>query len=155
MVYRFFFLMIRRPPRSTLFPYTTLFRSASNWEECLWQRFCQKIPLPHQRCARREHAYWFLSMLHLVSLSFPSFLGDALKFFCCCLLQQNLWFLSLFPHLLWFLRSKKSIVVSRFPPRYQPIWTIYIPFESPWLIDFKNARFDLNFWHNVMPDSAT
>src|SRR3712207_7740806 len=25
---RLFFLMIRRPPRSTLFPYTTLFRSA-------------------------------------------------------------------------------------------------------------------------------
>src|SRR3712207_9344339 len=27
MVVIFFFLMIRRPPRSTLFPYTTLFRS--------------------------------------------------------------------------------------------------------------------------------
>src|SRR3712207_8365854 len=27
MVVLFFFLMIRRPPRSTLFPYTTLFRS--------------------------------------------------------------------------------------------------------------------------------
>src|SRR6478736_3777141 len=27
----FFFLMIRRPPRSTLFPYTTLFRSSSAW----------------------------------------------------------------------------------------------------------------------------
>src|SRR3712207_9580153 len=26
-MYSFFFLMIRRPPRSTLFPYTTLFRS--------------------------------------------------------------------------------------------------------------------------------
>src|SRR5256885_12946147 len=26
----FFFLMIRRPPRSTLFPYTTLFRSDAN-----------------------------------------------------------------------------------------------------------------------------
>src|SRR6266508_4993777 len=26
-LYSFFFLMIRRPPRSTLFPYTTLFRS--------------------------------------------------------------------------------------------------------------------------------
>src|SRR2546427_10376361 len=26
----FFFLMIRRPPRSTLFPYTTLFRSAAD-----------------------------------------------------------------------------------------------------------------------------
>src|SRR5258708_34715949 len=28
----FFFLMIRRPPRSTLFPYTTLFRS-DGWRE--------------------------------------------------------------------------------------------------------------------------
>src|SRR3712207_8078430 len=28
-----FFLMIRRPPRSTLFPYTTLFRSASHFHE--------------------------------------------------------------------------------------------------------------------------
>src|SRR3989442_4578696 len=27
MISLFFFLMIRRPPRSTLFPYTTLFRS--------------------------------------------------------------------------------------------------------------------------------
>src|SRR2546426_3322816 len=27
MIFSFFFLMIRRPPRSTLFPYTTLFRS--------------------------------------------------------------------------------------------------------------------------------
>src|SRR3712207_7976155 len=27
MTYLFFFLMMRRPPRSTLFPYTTLFRS--------------------------------------------------------------------------------------------------------------------------------
>src|SRR3989337_3076406 len=28
----FFFLMIRRPPRSTLFPYTTLFRSRGCWQ---------------------------------------------------------------------------------------------------------------------------
>src|SRR5438105_8684749 len=28
--YHFFFLMIRRPPRSTLFPYTTLFRSVAH-----------------------------------------------------------------------------------------------------------------------------
>src|SRR3712207_7867735 len=27
-MFLFFFLMIRRPPRSTLFPYTTLFRSS-------------------------------------------------------------------------------------------------------------------------------
>src|SRR3712207_7268254 len=30
----FFFLMIRRPPRSTLFPYTTLFRSAAAQYAC-------------------------------------------------------------------------------------------------------------------------
>src|SRR5258708_22887499 len=29
MILLFFFLMIRRPPRSTLFPYTTLFRSSA------------------------------------------------------------------------------------------------------------------------------
>src|SRR5476649_3014899 len=31
----FFFLMIRRPPRSTLFPYTTLFRSCclNHWKD--------------------------------------------------------------------------------------------------------------------------
>ena len=33
----------------------------------------------------------------------------------------------------------------RLPPRCQPIWTIYIPFESPILIDCRNARFDFNF----------
>src|SRR3712207_7548232 len=31
-VFFFFFLMIRRPPRSTLFPYTTLFRSPGEEE---------------------------------------------------------------------------------------------------------------------------
>src|SRR2546427_6814982 len=30
----FFFLMIRRPPRSTLFPYTTLFRSRARRRRC-------------------------------------------------------------------------------------------------------------------------
>src|SRR5260221_12076877 len=30
LAFFFFFLMIRRPPRSTLFPYTTLFRSAQH-----------------------------------------------------------------------------------------------------------------------------
>src|SRR2546426_7687210 len=47
----FFFLMIRRPPRSTLFPYTTLFRSgltdtskniavAPIWDTCGMAGFC-------------------------------------------------------------------------------------------------------------------
>src|SRR5438034_10924781 len=35
--FAFFFLMIRRPPRSTLFPYTTLFRShpLEAWDKLL------------------------------------------------------------------------------------------------------------------------
>src|SRR5437868_11495528 len=32
----FFFLMLRQPPRSTLFPYTTLFRSAHHRFRKLW-----------------------------------------------------------------------------------------------------------------------
>ena len=36
----FFFLMIRRPPRSTLFPYTTLFRSLHNAPDHLAAALC-------------------------------------------------------------------------------------------------------------------
>src|SRR2546429_1547604 len=47
--YFFFFLMIRRPPRSTLFPYTTLFRSIV---------VCASVEPAHhifRRVARCEH----------------------------------------------------------------------------------------------------
>src|SRR2546425_9886733 len=40
----FFFLMIRRPPRSTLFPYTTLFRSPA------------PTRAPRRRCGARRRA---------------------------------------------------------------------------------------------------
>src|ERR1039457_1489078 len=39
----FFFLMIRRPPRSTLFPYTTLFRSLRS----SIARPCLRLPVGH------------------------------------------------------------------------------------------------------------
>src|SRR5258708_40273026 len=39
LVSLFFFLMIRRPPRSTLFPYTTLFRSI--WR--VWYMLCPGV----------------------------------------------------------------------------------------------------------------
>src|SRR3712207_7686564 len=39
----FFFLMIRRPPRSTLFPYTTLFRSASSLRNTFTQAMQQGV----------------------------------------------------------------------------------------------------------------
>src|SRR5256885_7683030 len=43
----FFFLMIRRPPRSTLFPYTTLFRS------CRCRCRPPQPPPARRRCRRR------------------------------------------------------------------------------------------------------
>src|SRR4051794_41617106 len=43
----FFFLMIRRPPRSTLFPYTTLFRSRSRHRDGrLARRAHRRQPVP-------------------------------------------------------------------------------------------------------------
>src|SRR5258707_6962660 len=41
----FFFLMIRRPPRSTLFPYTTLFRSYSQERLALGSRQVEAVPV--------------------------------------------------------------------------------------------------------------
>src|SRR5687767_1717889 len=46
--YFFFFLMIRRPPRSTLFPYTTLFRSETTFH-----------PLPRSRTTSYSIAFRF------------------------------------------------------------------------------------------------
>src|SRR5256714_14124878 len=40
----FFFLMIRRPPRSTLFPYTTLFRSPLSYHQFTDRRSWLGIP---------------------------------------------------------------------------------------------------------------
>src|SRR5256885_11113464 len=49
----FFFLMIRRPPRSTLFPYTTLFRSAGRAALEREQRcVCRRIDVQRRRLHR-------------------------------------------------------------------------------------------------------
>src|SRR3989440_4233891 len=47
----FFFLMIRRPPRSTLFPYTTLFRSDRDWSSdvCSSDRSEEHTPVLQSR----------------------------------------------------------------------------------------------------------
>src|SRR3989454_12477856 len=51
----FFFLMIRRPPRSTLFPYTTLFRS-------------NYVRWPGAgKCARNPYLFIFLNTFKYVS----------------------------------------------------------------------------------------
>src|SRR5471030_3376093 len=59
----FFFLMIRRPPRSTLFPYTTLFRSPRTPRECsTWS-----APACCGRPGRsEEHTSELQSLRHLV-----------------------------------------------------------------------------------------
>src|SRR5260221_2986277 len=48
----FFFLMIRRPPRSTLFPYTTLFRSG--FGRCTGAAAAPGRDLGSRRCGRSE-----------------------------------------------------------------------------------------------------
>src|SRR5437899_8149269 len=55
ITFPFFFLMIRRPPRSTLFPYTTLFRSVGPLHSSRFRRW--RSPYcggPH----RAAHARW-------------------------------------------------------------------------------------------------
>src|SRR2546429_9153318 len=50
----FFFLMIRRPPRSTLFPYTTLFRSPRGREAVQVDRVRREAQLAQQLDVREE-----------------------------------------------------------------------------------------------------
>src|SRR5215468_8972258 len=50
----FFFLMIRRPPRSTLFPYTTLFRSRRPAVWPTWRARCRR---PSSRAASRSEEH--------------------------------------------------------------------------------------------------
>src|SRR2546429_1532900 len=63
-----FFLMIRRPPRSTLFPYTTLFRSPARLLPSAIDRNHMPITCPTKRGGARseEHTSELQSRLHLV-----------------------------------------------------------------------------------------
>src|SRR2546422_5358278 len=71
----FFFLMIRRPPRSTLFPYTTLFRSRFSppgyWPPPWRSWFCRsraarRAARPWAASRSEEHTSELQSRLHLV-----------------------------------------------------------------------------------------
>src|SRR2546423_10777492 len=50
VLFLFFFLMIRRPPRSTLFPYTTLFRSLLVALLVLERRLLLGLEVANWRC---------------------------------------------------------------------------------------------------------
>src|SRR5438034_6004750 len=71
----FFFIMIRRPPRSTLFPYTTLFRSippapagqdadAADAEQLYHLLEDEVVPLFYQRDAQGVARGWTEKMRH-------------------------------------------------------------------------------------------
>src|SRR6266550_3298428 len=67
----FFFLMIRRPPRSTLFPYTTLFRSrparSPRPPSRSWPAAWRGSPsTPRRRLRSEEHTSELQSRLQLV-----------------------------------------------------------------------------------------
>src|SRR5687768_17828525 len=66
----FFFLMMRLPPRSTLFPYTTLFRSKYNWLPFPTSLSAQIRPpcasTMHLEMRSEEHTSELQSRLHLV-----------------------------------------------------------------------------------------
>src|SRR5216684_7989435 len=59
----FFFLMIRRPPRSTLFPYTTLFRSKHENRPAQFITFLHAVMFVLRS---EEHTSELQSRLHLV-----------------------------------------------------------------------------------------
>src|SRR5437868_8100398 len=70
----FFFLMIRRPPRSTLFPYTTLFRSLKNrfrhlptakWQTVTWS-WCSPLCANKRDERSEEHTSELQSRFDLV-----------------------------------------------------------------------------------------
>src|SRR3712207_9290593 len=70
-LFLFFFLMIRRPPRSTLFPYTTLFRSENvvsgrDLREQWVQTPCPDGETPRTECRSEEHTSELQSRQYLV-----------------------------------------------------------------------------------------
>src|SRR5215475_14856613 len=70
----FFFLMIRRPPRSTLFPYTTLFRSRRRHEPLVVRRhrLGARDRRRHRPEARRDRKSTRLNSSH-VKISYAVF----------------------------------------------------------------------------------
>src|SRR3972149_7985837 len=66
LFYLFFFLRIRRPPRSTLFPYTTLFRSYFFASSRIEQRLGPFDRLPEIGVRSEEHTSELQSQSNLV-----------------------------------------------------------------------------------------
>src|SRR2546422_9209713 len=87
-IFIFFFLMIRRPPRSTLFPYTTLFRSIYLRENPLLRK-----PLKPEHVKQRLLGHWGtspgLSFAYVRSEEHTSELQSRLHLVCRLLLEKK------------------------------------------------------------------
>src|SRR6266571_3354169 len=104
----FFFLMIRRPPRSTLFPYTTLFRSLIRVRYRFGWRKCAQ---PWRTALMRDRKSTRLNSSHM-SISYAVFclkkkihiaIHDYRPVFLVCLLDDSV-------HLLLFLSPEADPV---------------------------------------------
>src|SRR2546429_6954140 len=78
--------MIRRPPRSTLFPYTTLFRSVTLHERSMADKMDRQ--LTHRNAARSVTAMGQLA-IHLRSEEHTSELQSRLHLVCRLLLEKK------------------------------------------------------------------
>src|SRR5438067_10067929 len=96
--YIIFFLMIRQPPRSTLFPYTTLFRSRIF--NAMHQAFRQidararrdwrvGFAGPHASCAAQDEKHFFVAMKMIRSEEHTSELQSRFDLVCRLLLEKK------------------------------------------------------------------
>src|SRR5256885_11476526 len=102
----FFFLMIRRPPRSTLFPYTTLFRS--RLRSCTLSR--RRIPRTNRSPSRSEKSNAHACAAETRAFDFSDREGEDRK--STRLNSSHL----VISYAVFCLKKKKDRSISVFPP---------------------------------------
>src|SRR4051812_49720090 len=81
--------MIRPPPRSTLFPYTTLFRSVVAQELLAPEVVVVEHPLPEGACLARDAGTLWERMFHYRSEEHTSELQSHVNLVCRLLLEKK------------------------------------------------------------------
>src|SRR3712207_7489301 len=85
----FFFLMIRRPPRSTLFPYTTLFRSREPRYHLNREGSYSRFPIAHRHYTADRDPVSAMGRLHCRSEEHTSELQSRQYLVCRLLLEKK------------------------------------------------------------------